>query len=105
MMGNKENDIMIYEDNDGVTKVNVKFVDEDVWLTQNQLAEIYKTTQENIRTLGAELFTDDLVYIKEESKSKKDVLRHNYIKLGYLLYTLSLNYEHMLRVRNNKDQK
>lgn len=48
MMGNKENDIMIYEDNDGVTKVNVKFVDEDVWLTQNQLAEIYKTTQENI---------------------------------------------------------
>lgn len=61
--------------------------------------------EENIRALGAELFTDDLVYIKEESKSKKDVLRHNYIKLGYLLYTLSLNYEHMLRVRNNKDQK
>lgn len=64
-----------------------------------------KVDEENIRSLGAELFTDDLVYIKEESKSKKDVLRHNYIKLGYLLYTLSLNYEHMLRVRNNKDQK
>lgn len=26
----KENDIMIYEDNDGITKVNVKFVEEDM---------------------------------------------------------------------------
>ena len=43
-----ENEIMIYEDKDGITKVNVKFIDEDIWLTQNQLAEIYKTTQQNI---------------------------------------------------------
>lgn len=47
-MNKKGNDIMIYEDKDGITKVNVKFTDEDIWLTQNQLAEIYKTTQENI---------------------------------------------------------
>ena len=26
----------------------VRLVDEDIWLTQNQIAEIYKTTQENI---------------------------------------------------------
>ena len=42
------NEIMIYEDKDGITKVNVKFMNEDLWITQNQLAEIYKTTQENI---------------------------------------------------------
>lgn len=47
-MNKKDNDIIIYEDKDGVTKVNVKFTDEDIWLTQNQLAEIYKTTQQNI---------------------------------------------------------
>lgn len=44
----ENNGIIIYQDEDGVTKVSVRFADEDVWLTQNQLAEIYDTTQENI---------------------------------------------------------
>ncbi len=38
---------MIYEDKDGI-KINVKFTSEDVWLTQNHIANIYKTTQQNI---------------------------------------------------------
>ena len=46
-MDNK-NEVLIYEDKDGKTRVDVKFIDEDVWLTQNQLAEIYKTTKQNI---------------------------------------------------------
>ena len=44
----ENNGIIIYQDENGVTKVNVRFSNEDVWLTQNQLAEIYDTTQENI---------------------------------------------------------
>ena len=47
-MQQKENKILIYQDDNGITKVNVRFSDEDVWLTQAQLAEIYDTTQENI---------------------------------------------------------
>ena len=47
-MEKKTNEIMIYEDKDGITKINVKFENEDIWLTQNQIAEIYKTTQQNI---------------------------------------------------------
>ena len=43
-----DNNIMIYEDKDGKTKVNVRFASEDIWLSQNQLADIYKTTQQNI---------------------------------------------------------
>lgn len=42
------NEILIYEDKDGVTKVNVTFTDEDVWVTKHQLADIYKTTRQNI---------------------------------------------------------
>ncbi len=42
-----ENDIMIYQDKDGVTKVNVKFIDEDIWLTQSGIASLYKTTQQD----------------------------------------------------------
>lgn len=47
-MTKNDNDMMIYEDKDGITKVNVKFTSEDVWLTQNHIANIYKTTQQNI---------------------------------------------------------
>ncbi len=46
-MDNK-NEVLIYEDKDGVTHVDVKFIDEDVWLTKYQLADIYKTTRQNI---------------------------------------------------------
>ena len=39
---------MIYEDKDGITRVNVKFIDEDIWLTKYHIADIYKTTRQNI---------------------------------------------------------
>ncbi len=42
------NNVMIYQDENGVTKVSVRFSDEDIWLTQKQIAEIYDTTQQNI---------------------------------------------------------
>lgn len=45
---NKDNGILIYQDENGITKVSVRFSEEDVWLTQQQLAEIYDTTQQNI---------------------------------------------------------
>ena len=47
-MQKKENNIIIYQDDDGITKISVRFSDEDLWLTQNQIAEIYQTTQQNI---------------------------------------------------------
>lgn len=33
---------------DGHTKIDVKFVDETVWLTQAQLCELYQTSKPNI---------------------------------------------------------
>lgn len=45
---NNKNGILIYEDKDGLTRVDVKFIDEDVWLNKYQLADIYKTTRQNI---------------------------------------------------------
>lgn len=47
-MNKNINEVIIYEDKDGLTKINVKFINEDVWLTQNQIANIYKTSQQNI---------------------------------------------------------
>lgn len=54
----ENNGIIIYQDEDGVTKVNVRFSNEDVWLTQNQLAEIYNTTQENISMHIKNIYAD-----------------------------------------------
>ena len=57
-MDKTDNNIMIYEDKDGITKVNVKFTDEDIWLTQNQLADIYKTTKQNISQHISSIYED-----------------------------------------------
>ena len=67
-MENK-NEILIYEDKDGITKVNVTFTDEDIWLTQNQLAEIYKTTQENISMHISNIYKDN--ELPKDSTCKK----------------------------------
>ena len=47
-MDKKENKLILYKDEEGKVSVNTRFSDEDVWLTQAQLAEIYDTTQQNI---------------------------------------------------------
>ena len=43
-----ENEILLYTDETGKMNVNVRFAEEDVWVTQVQLAEIYATTRQNI---------------------------------------------------------
>jgi len=50
MKGSKqtENGVVLYQDENGITNVSVRFAGDDIWLTQNQIAEIYDTTQPNI---------------------------------------------------------
>ena len=55
---NEENKIILYQDDDEITRVSVRFADEDLWLTQNQLAEIYCTTQENISMHIRNIYAD-----------------------------------------------
>lgn len=43
-----ENNIILYTDENGKTDISVRFAEEDVWVTQKQLAEVYQTTQQNI---------------------------------------------------------
>lgn len=44
----QENKIIVYQDENGVTNISVRFSDEDLWLTQAQIAEIYDTKKQNI---------------------------------------------------------
>lgn len=43
-----QGEIIIYQTNEGNTKIDVRFVDETVWLTQAQLCELYQTSKSNI---------------------------------------------------------
>ena len=45
---NNQGEIVIYQNDDGDTKIDVRFVDETVWLTQAQLCELYQTSKSNV---------------------------------------------------------
>ena len=45
---NMESELILYTTEDGVTKVDVTFVDETVWLTQAQMAELFKKSKSTI---------------------------------------------------------
>ena len=47
-MADKENKLILYKDDEGKVTVNTRFADEDVWLTQAQLVEIYQSSKSNI---------------------------------------------------------
>lgn len=72
----------------------------------NELAEKYATEEQKdpvivdkkeTEKLGVKIITDDLVYIKKHTEEQKNVFRHNYVKLGFLINTIALGYAYMLK--------
>ena len=68
----KENKLILYKDEEGRVSVNTRFADEDVWLTQEQLATIYQTTQENVSMHITNIYTDN--ELDKEGTYKKFLL-------------------------------
>ena len=66
-----QNQIILYQDDNDITRVSVRFADEDLWLTQNQLAEIYCTTQENISMHIRNIYADNEM---DANRTYKDFL-------------------------------
>ena len=60
MIDNLKGDIIIYQAEDGLTKIDVKFENETVWLSQQQMAELFITSRTNI----IEHIND--IYLEEE---------------------------------------
>ena len=101
-MQQNENNILIYQDDNGITKVNVRFSDEDVWLTQAQLAEIYDTTQENISMHIKNIYKDaelqedrtykDFLLVRQEGKRnvQRNIAHYN---LDVIIYATSIDYD------------
>ena len=57
-------EIIIYQTEDGNTRIDVKFQDETVWLTQAQLCELYQTSKSNI--------SEHIKHIFEEGELEED---------------------------------
>ena len=51
-------EILIYQSENGVTKIDVKIVDDTVWLTQAQLCELYQTSKSNVSEHIKHIFED-----------------------------------------------
>ena len=48
LMPMNNGDIIIYQSEDGQTHIEVRIEQETVWLTQNQLCELYQTSKSNV---------------------------------------------------------
>lgn len=72
MNNNKNNNVLIYQDDNGITKVSVRFSDEDIWVTQQQLAEVYDTTQQNISQHIDSIYKDG--ELMQQATNKKFLL-------------------------------
>ena len=94
----EQNKIILYQDDNEITRVAVRFADEDLWLTQSQLAEIYCTSRENITMHIKNIYADeellldstskDFLLVREEGSRqvKRNVAHYNLdmiIALGY----------------------
>lgn len=69
MENQNKGDIVIYQTQDGLTKINVKFEDETVWLTQAQLVELYQSSKANISEHIKHIFEEG--ELTEESTVRK----------------------------------
>ena len=47
-MAEENNEIIIYQSEDGETRVDVKFTGETVWLSQQQMADLYQSSRSNV---------------------------------------------------------
>lgn len=54
----EENSIIIYTPEDGSTKIDVRLIDETVWLNQEQLVKLYDSSKSNISEHIKNIFSD-----------------------------------------------
>ena len=55
---NQQSQIIIYQTEDGKTRVEVRFEHENVWLTQKIMAELFETTKQNVSLHLQNIFND-----------------------------------------------
>ena len=70
-----KNAFLIYQDDKGVSNVNVRFEGEDVWLAAEQIQELFQTTQQNVSLHIRNIYAEG--ELSEERTHKKYLLVRN----------------------------
>ena len=65
------NQIVIYQSEDGQTQVDVRLENETVWLTQAQMVELFQTTKQNVSLHVGNVFKEGEL---EEKSTVKEYL-------------------------------
>lgn len=75
-MSNESNhSFLIYQDDNGVSNVNVRFEGEDVWLTAEQLQELFQASQQDVSHHIQQIYADG--ELQREATNKKFLLVRN----------------------------
>ena len=69
---NEQNNFIMYTTDDGQVDIEVRLEDENVWLTQNSMAELFNTTRNNITMHIKNIFEEG--ELQENSVSKESLL-------------------------------
>lgn len=98
-----QGEIIIYQSDDGNTKIDVRFVNETLWLTQQQMAELFQTSRtnvvEHIKNIYEEGELDEIstcrkfrqVQIEGKRQVSRELLYYNLdmiVSLGYRVKSL-----------------
>ena len=103
----EKNNIIIYQLDDGKTKIDVKLEDETVWLSQQQMADLYDTTKQNISSHIKNIFDEEELSenstVKEFLTVQKEGNRNVERKIKYynLDMIISLGYRIKSKVATN----
>lgn len=96
--------------NNYLGKRKINYIIANIGKIDSEFAEKYATEEQKdpiildrkeTENLGVKVITDDLVYIKNNTEEQKNVIRHNYVKLGFIINTIALDYAYMLKNKNH----
>jgi hypothetical protein len=92
---NPKSEIIIYQSKDEITKVDVKMENETVWLSINQMTELFQTTKQNISLHIQNIFEEgelqEEATVKEYLTVQKKGSRN--VKRALQYYNLDRNFK------------
>ena len=70
-----ENSFLIYQDDNGISNVNVRFEGEDVWLTTDQMEQLFQASRQDVAYHIKQIYDDKTLV--DEATCKKFLLVRN----------------------------
>jgi hypothetical protein len=102
-----DSEILLYQTEDGKTKIDVRLEEETVWLSQVQMAELFQTTKQNISLHIKNIFEEGELqenstvknYLTVQTEGRREIQRN--LKLYNLDVIISVGY----RVKSHQGTK